>query len=265
MLKVLWLAIRPFSRLETAVGWWDVLNLIVVIAYPTVGGIVPLSQLFEKAPAIWWFGVPTLLLFVVAWKLQRRIDKIETKPQPNLEPFGLPYTDERELRSVDESRQLLGKPVMCHVKFYNNPNIRSPQSNALKVFTTITLYRMNGEGKATLDQVRASGMPEPPFRQPSVPDRGYYELEFNANGNPWEFTIALKYEENNNCYAVDDKSYASPKWERPEYVLEEKTYYVKVVLSGENTGCEWWYKLQNNGGKDIQLTPSSVPTFGKVG
>ncbi|MFC1929358.1 hypothetical protein ACFLW6_00595 [Chloroflexota bacterium] len=124
---------------------------------------------------------------------------------------------------------------------------------------------MKGNQKYRLDKVRCSEIAEPPFRQPSASSRNYYEVEFNANGNPWELTIAQKYREDKDCYAFDDESYNSPKWKKQEYLLQETSYNIKISLNGENTQGEWWFKLQNNGiGKDLQLESITQLTFDKV-
>ena len=80
--KFIWLALRPFSKLESVVGWWDVLNLAILIAYPTIGKVLPLSELFKEAPLAWFAGIPALLLLIAGLKLQFRLSKFEqTKPK----------------------------------------------------------------------------------------------------------------------------------------------------------------------------------------
>lgn len=262
--KVIWLAARPLSKTEATIGWLDVANIFIHVIWS--GGGSYLTMLWDWFQPSYLAIVPAVLLLIAALKLQRRVDISEEKPRPHLEISGLPYTDKRAIRSVDASRKLIGEPFFCHVKFQNNPKIRSPQANACKVFSTITFYDMNGKQKLQLDKVRFSEIAEPPFRQPSMSNRDYYEVEFNANGHPWELTIALKYEEDDNCYAFDDESYNAPEWKKPQYLLQEKSYWVKVSLSGENTQGEWWFKLQNYGiGKDPQLELSPQPALNKVG
>lgn len=80
ILRFLWLALRPISKLESAVGWWDVLNLVVWVAYPTVGKIAPLAELFKEAPLAWFVGIPALLFLIAGIKLQFKVANYEEVP-----------------------------------------------------------------------------------------------------------------------------------------------------------------------------------------
>jgi hypothetical protein len=242
-----------------------VLNLLVLITYPTVGGIIPLSQLFKEAPTIWWFGIPALLFLIAGMKLQWSLDRTKTKPRPNLELLpDSPHTEKCSIRTVDSSRQLIGEPFLCQVKFQNKPNKRSPEANAIKVRTEMTFFGLDGNQKLKLDRVRPGGVAEPPHQQPSESPHKYYEVEYSANGESYEITIALKYLIDANCYAYDDRSYNTMDWRKPEYLLQGDKFYVKIDLIGENTKAIWWFELENNGvGKDIKITAISPPMFHK--
>lgn len=77
ILRFLWLVLRPISIIGSAIGVWDVLNLVVLIAYPTIGGITPLEKLFKDADLAWFVGIPIILLLIAGSKLQRRVTNYE--------------------------------------------------------------------------------------------------------------------------------------------------------------------------------------------
>ena len=77
ILKFFWLAVRPVSRFESGVGAWDVVNLVLLIAYPTIGAAFSLGNLFQGAHIAWLAGIPILLLFIAGLKLQFRLAGIE--------------------------------------------------------------------------------------------------------------------------------------------------------------------------------------------
>lgn len=262
--KVILLALKPLSKTADIWDLRDIANLAINTA-GFGGGWVMLSN-FEWFSPYYLLIFPAILLFIAALKLQRKVDKYERQPRPHLEPCDSPYTDRREIRSID-GKQLIGKPLFCHIIFRNKPNIRRPEANAPKVRTVMTFYDVAGKRKFQLDKVRPAGIAQPPHQQPSELPQKYYEVEYNANGNPWEITVALKYEEDDECYAFDDHCYRyySTKWRKPEYLLQGDSFYIKVDLSGENTEGTWWFELKNHGvGKGIEAKATSQPTFGKV-
>lgn len=78
----IWLVLRPVSKLESVVGWWDMLNIAILIAYPTIGKVLPLPELFKDAQLAWFAGIPALLLLIAGIKLQFKLSKLEqTKPK----------------------------------------------------------------------------------------------------------------------------------------------------------------------------------------
>ncbi len=77
ILKFIWLAIRPASKLESAVGWWDVLHLLIIAAYPTTPQFLDLSKWLSKADLIWFIAIPAILFLIAGIKLQRRVNNYE--------------------------------------------------------------------------------------------------------------------------------------------------------------------------------------------
>ena len=54
------------------------LNLAVLIAYPTIGKVLPLSEVFEDAPLAWFAGIPVLLLLIAGIKLQYKLSRLQS-------------------------------------------------------------------------------------------------------------------------------------------------------------------------------------------
>lgn len=77
ILKFIWLAIRPVSKLESAVGWWDAMNVFIWAGYITTPHFLPLSEYLKEAPLIWFASIPALLMLIAGLKLQFLLSKIE--------------------------------------------------------------------------------------------------------------------------------------------------------------------------------------------
>jgi len=82
------LVIRPVRKFESAVGWWDVLDLLIWMAYPTIG-VFSLNKLFEEASLAWFTGIPILLLLIAGIKLQFKLARFEKGKKPKLSVYDI--------------------------------------------------------------------------------------------------------------------------------------------------------------------------------
>ena len=259
------MAAKPLSKTADVWDWRDIINFIILASGGGAGLVFP-----ENIWHIVLVSLPAILFMVAGIKAQYKVNKYETKPKPNLEIFGQPYIEDRIIYVITTSketvsRQAVGKPHFAHVKFRNAPKIRSPEANAKRVIAEITYYDSNGVEKLPLrpDGIRFGGITQPPYQDKGKPRHEYHEIEFNANGYAHELTIAMKYEEDEYCYAYDDLSYGYSDWRKPKYKLEGNDFYIKVNLNGENIQQgEWWFKLHNKGiGDSMKLDSIPAPTF----
>jgi hypothetical protein len=258
--------------------------IIVTLVVGVISAIfIPIenSLLYRAIAGLIGAGIAILLIVIITYlihliltplrqrnevriEVQKVISQYNNKPKPNLEMAKKPYVDKRTISLTTGSRKVTGTPFFAHVKFRNAPNIPCPQSNANKVYPEIMFYDTKLTEVLKIDNVRFSDMPQPAFQRLAIPQRKYYEVEFNANGNPHELTVALKYKADEFCYAFSDRSCIYEDWKKPEYLLEGNEFYVKVNLNGENTNGEWWFRLQNNGvGGSLGLEAIPEPILGK--
>ena len=213
------------------------------------------------------FIVAGVIYLVNKHKESQNRNKGKKQPSPNLQMVGKPYIDKRPISLTTGSHEVIGTPFFAHVKFRNAPDVRAHEANANKVYTEITFYDTNLPETEILkpDKVRFSDVPQPPYRQKDKFEHEYYEVEFNANGDPHELTIALKYKEDRYCFAFSDRSYSYGFWKKPEFLLKGDRFYVKVNLTGENTERgQWWFELSSKGIDDsLKLVSIPAPTFDK--
>ena len=87
--KFLWFAVRPASKLESAIGWSDLINLLVLSAYPTIPAI-PVIDLSGGLKLAWFAGMPALLFLIAGIKLQFKLDSYQRR-LPKLEYRFLPF------------------------------------------------------------------------------------------------------------------------------------------------------------------------------
>jgi len=234
---------------------------LVSAMYPFLGAITGLVVGFVVI-----FGIKLLQApYRQRNEARKHLREYEAEPKPNLEVYDSPYTDSRTIWSITQPRKSLGSPLFAHVKLYNNPKVKSPEANARKVFPQITFYDINLKKLLKPGLIRFGDTPQPPHQEHGKSRREYYEVEFNANGNPWELTIALKYREDDDCYAYSDHSYAYSDWRKPEYLLEGNSFYVRVHLSGENAEGDSWFILHNYGADgDLELEATSEPNLDRA-
>ncbi|MBI4287863.1 MAG: hypothetical protein HY671_05490 [Chloroflexi bacterium] len=107
--KFLWLAIRPVGKLEAALGWWDVLNLLILAGYIILPNIPQKIENLPYIPLVWFAGIPALLFLIAGLKLQYRLTKIESAYH-----YALSF-DRFDL----EWRGLRGETILCALAFSN--------------------------------------------------------------------------------------------------------------------------------------------------
>lgn len=271
ILKVLWLAIRPVSKLEAAVGWWDVLNLLIVIAYPTVGGIVPLSQLLKEAPVIWWFGIPVLLLLIVGWKLQNKLDGYESKMpcivfQRGDVSTGALYAQHKIVplnENMDRTQMISPVVHFVYVFLKNDPKgYRGEDRTAKKLVAAFDVYTL-GNLKSPL--MGFWGKPEDTLqvnRRPSdMPFQDLAEFDLLPNGLPHRINFALKHDNDEDMYGFNDHTQRYSRDGRYVQFTLPKHFLVKVRVKAVGLIGEpsWWYRV-DNGGKGIKPVITQLTT-----
>lgn len=272
--KFLWLAIRPASKLESAVGWWDVLNLLVLIAYPTVGGIVPISQLFKEAPATWWFGVPALLLLIAGWKLQNKLNGFESKTprivfQRGDVATGALYAQHKVVpldEDIDRTQMISPTVHFVYVFLKNDPTgYRGEERTAKKLVAAFDIYALDnlksplmgfwGKPRDTIQVTR---------RPTDMPFQDLAEFDLPPNGLPHRIDFALKHDSDADMYGYNDEAQRYSKDGRYAPLILPKHFLTKVRVKavGLDKETSSWYRV-DNGGKGIKPTITQL-TEGEI-
>ena len=190
---------------------------------------------------------------------------------PNIELDGSPYVDTRTIfsRIETEDTSLKGAtgvptgpvshsiyhPYFAHAKFCNRSIVQTAEAKASDVIAEISFY--SDEGELILDRIYGRwGDVEQP-RKAFEPIREYAKVEFEPTGYPHELDIAMKYEEDEDCYAFNNETYFSGchDWRVPKFLLRGNRFRIKVNLKGvPMVDKEWWFMLYNEGvGKGIRI------------
>lgn len=193
-------------------------------------------------------------------KLTAELDDIHSA-RPNLELSGSPYVDKRQIMAIT-GMYAIGHPFFAHVKFKNDPEIRSVKTAAKNVVAEVTFF--NNESKKILGPIygRWSDTKQPGTQSPFDSIRDLCKVELEPNGLPRELDIALKYAEEEDCYAFNNESCLSSDWKIPQFLLKGDILQVHVRLVGENVEKEWWFVLHNEGlNKSMQIETMSPPSL----
>lgn len=255
----------------TDLRWWGwvvmVMNIFTATnVYSTVTG-----HPFINIPV--WIWVSLLiagLLFMPFFAYHRIRTKLNDilKVVPNIELYGSPYVDARPIYSYPSTKvagqfSVIGTPFFAHIIFCNNPRVRSIETTAKSINAKITFF--DDEEKQVLGPIfgRWEGTPQPATLPPFAPIRDLLKIDLEPTGLPRELDIALKYPDDEFCYAFNNKSCISSRdWRMPAFMLKGHSFYIKVRLVGIPMLDEtWWFKLSNLGkgdGLKIETSPPIV-------
>ena len=183
--------------------------------------------------------------------LTRRLHQIIIS-LPNIELYGEPYVDERIIYRLESRSDIIDnpppKPYFTHVKFCNTPQVRSTDARAKDVIAEITFFDSEG-GNEVLKPFKGrwGDTKQPSYLEQGTPTRELDSVDFEENGNEHELDIALKYQDEEVCYAFNNTSYSAPMWKNPNFELNGERFQVRVRLKGQMVDKEWWFTLHNLG------------------
>lgn len=256
---------KSFKQYITALGRWGWVAMADIIL-SSVGAYLDISN--TASIPMWLWGTFLLIGLIVApfWAFHKlRVERDELQDilsaRPKMEMHGSPYVDKRGIFSVTEIEgqyPLIGEPFFAHVKFHNNPEVRRTETTARNIVAEITIF--DNESKKLLDVVygRWADTKQPGTLSPFEPIRNLYQVEFEPNGLPRELDIALKYPEDEDCYAFSNESCRSRDWKIPRFLLKGNKFRVRVSLVGGNVDRkEWWFMLYNEG-KDAGMRIETI-------
>jgi len=196
--------------------------------------------------------------------LTKRLHQI-TSSLPNIELYGKPYVDERIINRLERRSDIVDsppKPYFVHVKFRNNPQFRSADARAKDVIAEITFFDSTGENEVLNPfKGRWGDTIQPSYLERGSPTRELHSVDFEESGNDHELDIALKYRDEEFCYAYNNESYFAPGWKEPKFLLHGERFQLRVRLSGRMVDKEWWFTLCNigkNQGLTIEVSKEAI-------
>ena len=255
----IWGVLEPLYKIIKHL-WWAIMTVCALM------GIVPQAvqaagvEVPAFSPNSWTaigvaIGFLAIGLYVMGLKkenmnLTRRLDQIISS-LPNIELYGEPYVDERIIRELKLRSDIVvspPKPYFTHVKFCNNPQFRTADARAKDVIAEITFFISEGETKILNPFYgRWCDTKQPSYLEQGTPMRELHSVDFEESGLEHELDIALKYQDEEVCYAFNNTSYSAPMWKNPNFELHGERFQVRVRLKGQMVDKEWWFTLHNLG------------------
>ena len=205
------------------------LNLLILIAYPIVGRVAPLSELFEEAQLVWFVGVPILLFLIAGIKLQMKVDRYETSKLDLI---------------FDQS-----KYPTCKLQLDDD-------SGGIKCRRTIFRLGIISKGKFTIDGVSiklTDIKPEiltcgPITLQPVRFAQGDFELSFAVNPGeiPTKYIELLYHDSDDGIVTIEhDNDYNHPIRVSLPSQSKNGEYILTLLAQGQDTTeCEKRFKLR---------------------
>lgn len=199
--------------------------------------------------------------------LAERLHQI-TSSLPNIELCGEPYVDERIIHGLKSLSGIVvspSKPYFTHVKFCNNPQVRTADARAKDVIAQITFSDSEGENEVLNPfKGRWGDTKQPSYLEQGTPMRELHSVDFEESGLEHELDIALKYQDEEVCYAYNNESYWASGWKLLEFILHGERFQISVRLKGQKVDKEWWFILHNlgkNQGLKIEVGKEAIDWF----
>ena len=210
-------------------------------------------------PPNWWswqisviIGL-VIIIFIILESAYRQVPKLKSNII-----WGETFTDQRTWYIENKSMTIAatGTPSdACHVKVLNSPSIRKADAEATGVWAKVKYFCGNNEIVVVYGRWGSERQPASISRYNSLSE--LYSISLPATGIPKELDIALKYKEDEDCYAVANESFRESTDGRVErFRLNGSEFRVEVILRGNNMkDKDGIFLLRNLGkGKSIELT-----------
>ena len=164
--------------------------------------------------------------------------------RPNMKLFRC-YTDMRSI-FADRFEGPVGTPQFAHAVFCNKLRFRFLPFRAFSVWAEISLF--DGDRRLLIGPIsgRWGDATAQPHNWPTLPLRDMEAVDISANEQPIEVNLAMKYPQDSHCYAFSNVSYGARDFRWDDFKLEGDWFHVRLVLRGENTKTEWWFRLDND-------------------
>ncbi len=211
-----------------------------------------ITAMLGKTIPFGWIGLAASLVFAgfMAWMVLGYHNKLRAiqNAGPNIvlskEPY---YVDKRGM--LDPQYQFKGEQFWAYdIKFCNKPRVHSIEANAKGVWGEITFFDLQGQLQLGPIKARWRSIEQPSRRPLLSPEKQYYQVDLDASGLEDRIILAIKYDNDTECYAFNDESYRFPECKNPHFKLTGDQLEVLVKLEGQNlTETRFWFRLYNDG------------------
>lgn len=179
ILKFLWYSIRPLSKLESAVGWLDIGNILVHILWGGGAGYLVTNWDWFHAEYLW--AIPAILFLIAGIKLQVKLDSFKSayKYALSLDNVEIVYDPKpSQLRMLLRLSNTLDKPLEYKV---------DTTKTYIELEGRTTTFLANVEIGTVIPRLKSSTIYLPslplPVTNPSIV-KLHYELLYGLPGKP---------------------------------------------------------------------------------
>lgn len=201
----------------------------------------------------WWawvsiaLAITSIALFEGAY---REIQHLKTSPvvspQPNLKLLNC-EAKERQWLSYPEGTPLYTLSLAT-AQFANEPTLLAPEAAASNVVAYVE-YFDSGRGTRVLNMAlygRWQQVPLPATLPIHASLDPLYPIDFPVTGITRDLCVALKFPEDDDCYAWDNFIMRG-NLRKVEYRLVGGTFKVRITLVAVGVNREFWLTLHNRG------------------
>jgi len=233
--------------------------------YPKVSEVIPLwlssAWLIIGVVAIMIVTFEGAYRFVQRNKALAELHSSKNQLRPNLELAANPEVIRGHMHDSKTGMPISDELFAASVMIRNNPKTHNSESDAKDVYSLITYY--DSESKKELignifgnwNEKGYDRFPQPLLQEPHGSD--LREITLKSTGLPYRLILAIKYKEDNNCYAFGPDSLHHQGLRNPLYELVGQHFRISVNLIGKDVNKVFEFQLHNHGkGKGMDIATS---------
>ena len=238
------LFMQPYILIEKWGSWFMLVTFGIygVLTVATIKGCINVCVI-----------IVTIIIFLVVAgvRLQYRINM--SKPKVNIifdKPISGKILTQKQRQAGHDTR--MGNPYFASIKIKNQPMSGCVGEILHNAVCKMEAYNEQGEQIPSPELARWS---ENAGRYNRGEDLSQLiRIDIYPNGETHIADIALKYEDEEECYLFNFNSIQQFNWKDPEWELKPGHYNIKMVICGTNYSAGNWYKLTNEGkGRGLKI------------
>ncbi len=211
------------------------------------------EQWAGKSPTWGWFAA--IIASGLAWQFYSELKKSQSKseelerhladaPLLKVLPNGF-YVDVRPLvEQVGPVIRQVDQLSCIHVKFKNNPERSTERSIGKNILAELNYFDDADHLLCTV-LGRWGDTPQPPYLLPGQSPAQVLAMVDFGIGQERELDIAFKYQNEADCFAMSNDTYAYRDWRHPKQKLSRENVRVRVRLRGVGVDSSWDFWFHN--------------------